>query len=119
LTRNAAQIKDIRRMEKISDEAHRKHIDFICAAMSTVPGRAWFHNLLSICHIFADPFSGDALLEAYSKGERNIGLMIYNDIITHCPDQFVTMCREATIQDITNDRRLESDADADDDTSAE
>ena len=109
MPRNASQIKDIRRMEKLSNEAHRAHIDFLCAAMSTVPGRAWFYNLLSSCHIFADPFTGDALLEAYSKGERNIGLTIYADLIIHCPDYFILACREATIKETTDDRRSESD----------
>lgn len=113
--RNASERKDIRRAEKLAAEYERKRIEFVVAAMDTVPGRAWFHDFLSRCHVFADPFSGDALLEAYSKGERNMGLGVYLDIVTNCPDSFVAMMREANIQEVLNDRRAESDsADPDD-----
>ena len=107
MTRNASQRKDIRIYEKIDAEQAQKRINFIVAAMSTEAGRAWFHNLLARCHIFADPFTGEALFEAYSKGERNIGLSIYLDIVTHCPDYFVTMLKEATILEQVYDRRTD------------
>lgn len=109
--RNAAERKDIRRAEKHAADAERARIDFICAAMSTAPGRAWFYNLLATCRVFADPFSGDALLEAHNKGQRNIGLMIYADIVGNCPDHFVTMMREASIQEQINERRAKPDPD--------
>lgn len=114
--RNASERKDIRRAEKFAAEQDRKRIAFIVAAMDTVQGRAWFCDFLACCHVFADPFSGDALLEAYSKGERNIGLRVYLDIVTHCPDQFVVMMKEAQIQEIVNDRRDKPDPDSDDDS---
>ena len=117
MTRNASSRKDIRRLEKFSAERRQQEINFICAAMDTIPGRTFFHDLLSRCHIFSDPFTGEALVEAYSKGERNIGLSIYLDIVTHCPDNFVLMMREATIKETLDDRRSEpddSDLDADD-----
>jgi hypothetical protein len=119
--RNAAKIKDIRRMEKISNETHRAEIDYLCASMATIPGRAWFHSLLSRCHLFDSSYFPDRYLAARVEGERNIGLAIYNDIVTHCPDQFITMMREATIQEITNDRRHDTldpdDPDLDDPSS--
>lgn len=112
--RNAAERKDIRRAEKASEFAESQRVRFLCAAMDTVEGRRWFHDLLARCRIFADPFSGDALVEAYSKGERNIGLQIYNDIVTNCPQSFIAMMKEASIKEITDARRSESDADESD-----
>lgn len=109
--RNAAERKEIRRAEKFAAEAERARIEFIFAAMATKQGRAWFHNLLSTCAIFDGTFSGDALLEAFTKGQRNIGLMIYNDIVSNCPDQFVLMMKEANIQEQINDRRSNDDDD--------
>ena len=103
--RNAAERKSIRKAEKIFAEFERQRVDFVIAAMGTKQGRAWFHNLLAACSIFDGSFSGDALLEAFTKGQRNIGLMIYNDIVGHCPDHFVTMMNEANIKEIANDRR--------------
>ena len=66
--------------------------------MSTPQGREWFYDLLVACHIFSDPFTGDALWEAHNKGERNIGLRIYADIMSFSPDQFILMMREADVR---------------------
>lgn len=113
--RNASQTKEIRRYEKAAKLREQNRINFVVAAMSTEAGRTYFRDLLGACHIFADPFSGDALREAYSKGERNIGLYIYNDIVTHCPDYFVLMMKEANIEEQVNDRRNDDDRDTDTD----
>lgn len=112
--RNAAERKDIRRAEKYAAEVSRARVEFIVAAMSTKQGRAWFHELLIQCSLFNDPYTGEALLDNFVKGQRNIGLAIYNDIVTACPDQFIMMMKEAQIQEITNDRRTEPDTDAHD-----
>ena len=101
---NASQRKEIRRAEKDSAAYETLRIAHILNAMSTRNGRAWFYDLLASCHIFNDPFTGDALLEAYSKGERNVGLKVYNDIVTNCPDLFVMMTQEANERDLKNDR---------------
>jgi hypothetical protein len=115
--RNASQRKDIRRAEKFAEEQETKRINFIVAAMSTEAGRAWFHDILSLCHVFRSDYIEDPRLDARIGGERNIGLILYNSIVTHCPDYFVLMMKEATILEKVNERRAESD-DADDDESA-
>ena len=102
--RNASERKDIRRYEKQAKLRETNRINFIVAAMSTPAGRVWFHDFLSACHIFADPFTGDALVEAYSKGERNVGLKVYNDIVTNCPNYFIEMMKEANIAEQVNER---------------
>jgi len=102
--RNASERKDIRRYEKQAKLRETNRINFIVAAMSTPAGRVWFHDFLSACHIFADPFTGDALVEAYSKGERNVGLKVYNDIVSNCPNYFIDMMKEANIAEQVNDR---------------
>lgn len=110
--RNASERKDIRRYEKQAKLRETNRINFIVAAMSTPAGRVWFHDFLSACHIFADPFTGDALVEAYSKGERNVGLKVYNDIVSNCPNYFIEMMKEANIAEQVNDR-LDSDGNPD------
>jgi hypothetical protein len=115
MTYNANNRKDIRRAEKAAALEQEKRVNFIVAAMSTEQGRAWFHRLLSDCRIFSDPFTGDALLEAHNKGERNIGLRVFADIMANCPSYYVTMMTEANIKDITDERRAESDSDDDTD----
>ena len=102
--RNASERKDIRRYEKQAKLRETNRVNFIVAAMSTPAGRVWFHDFLSACHIFADPFTGDALVEAYSKGERNVGLKVYNDIVSNCPNYFIEMMKEANLAEQVNDR---------------
>ena len=97
---NATSRKDIRRAEKESQIDETMRIDFLRAAMSTTQGRAYFYDHLEFCHLFTDPFTGDALLEAYRKGERNVGLRIFADLLAHCPDYYIQMVKEA------NDRRI-------------
>lgn len=115
MTYSAGSRKDIRRAEKIAKVDERARIDFVVAAMSTLQGRSWFYDILAICHIFADPFTGDPHLDNFNKGQRNIGLMLYNDIVTHCPDSFVQMMREAKIKEATNAIRHNNDRASTDD----
>lgn len=111
---DASNRKDIRKAEKLYQVREDQRIQYLVASMSTMQGRRYFYHLLEICHIFNDPFSGDALREAYSKGERNIGLYIYGDIVRYCPNDFVTMMREAEIeQELDHGRRDNSIPSAD------
>ena len=110
---NASDRRAIKRAQKTSAANAQERIDFIVAAMGTKQGRAWFFDLIASCHVFADPFSGDALLEAYSKGERNVGLKVYVDIVSNCPDHFITMMGESKIKEIIDDRSSSADADPD------
>ena len=91
---DASNRKDIRAAEKAAKLSELNRVNFLVAAMSTAQGREWFYDLLEFCHIFNDPFSGQALLEAYRKGERNVGLRLFSDILTHCPDSYAQMIRE-------------------------
>ena len=101
---DASSRKDIRAAEKAARQAELIRIQYLQAAMSMPQGRAWFYELLEFCHIFNDPFTGNALAEAYRKGERNVGLRIFADIIAHCPDDYIRMTREE------NGRRAERTA---------
>ncbi|MGH7744064.1 MAG: hypothetical protein ACREQ5_04490, partial [Candidatus Dormibacteria bacterium] len=107
LVYDASNRKDIRRAEKASAQVQRTRLDFLHAAMGTPQGRAWFHELLSVCHLFADPFSGQALTEAYLKGERNVGLRIFAEILEYCPDQYILMMKEASHARATVDSTAE------------
>ena len=114
---NATNTKDIRRAEKdaLIDETMR--IDFLRAAMSTAQGRAFFHDFLEFCHLFSDPFTGNALVEAYRKGERNVGLRTFADLLAHCPDYYIQMVKEANDRRIARDTRRPARSDDPDDTS--
>jgi len=115
MTYDASNRKDIRLAEKRAQLLERERIEFLTVAMRTIQGRRFFYNILEFCHIFNDPFTGNALHEAYAKGERNVGLKLYSDIVNFCPDEFVAMMREAQVQEIPDERspREPDDTDAD------
>jgi hypothetical protein len=92
---NASNRKDVRAQEKIAQRLATNDREVITGLMSSIIGRAWVHNKLEFCHIFADPFTNEALLEAYRKGERNVGLVLLADIMIHCPTHYITMMEEA------------------------
>ena len=100
---NAANRKDVRRAEKASRLAARDDRDAIVKIMADSFGRAWMWRKLETAHIFSDPFTGDPLLEAYNKGYRAFGMVLLADIMLHCPDQYLTMTREANVRRINDD----------------
>jgi hypothetical protein len=101
---NASDRKQIRAAEKAAQRADFAKIEFLKSCLSQSGGRQWFWDLLEACHMWADPFTGNPYQEAFLKGERNVGLRIFADIAQHCPDQYISMMREA------NDRRATLDA---------
>jgi len=78
--------------------------------MSTIAGRQFMLAKLEACHIFSTSFSIDALQMAFNEGERNRGLDLLNDIMRHCPDQYVLMMRENNERHLATDRDLNRDA---------
>jgi hypothetical protein len=101
---NGSNTKQVRIAEKAAQRAELAKIDFLKSCLATTSGRLWFYDLLSACHLFSDPFTGNALHEAFLKGERNVGLRIFADITAHCPDQYISMMKDA------NGRRTELDS---------
>jgi hypothetical protein len=114
---DASNRKDIRRAEKEAKADDLQRINYLQAAMSHAAGRAWFYDLLEFCHLFNDPFTGNALIEAYRKGERNVGLRIFADLLAHCPDYYIQMVKDANDRRITRDTRRAADDTSADDTS--
>jgi hypothetical protein len=108
---NAANRKDVRRAEKASRLAARDDADAIKKIMADSFGRAWMWRKLETAHIFSDPFTGDPLLEAYNKGYRAFGMVLLADIMLHCPDQYLTMTREANVRRINDDNGSNTSSD--------
>lgn len=76
----------------------RQRGDFVAGMMSLRQGRHWIHNFLSACHIFDDPFTGQALHEAYLKGERNVGSRLLADVMKYALNDYVKMMDEANVR---------------------
>ena len=116
---DASNRKDIRQAEKEAARSEAERIEWLRLALSSIGGRSWFWNLLSSCHLFSDPFSGQALQEAYLKGERNIGLRIFAEIVTYCPDQYLLMIRESNARDTARSQQPRSQDPGGDDLGSE
>ena len=100
---DASNRKDVRRLEKVSRLAARDDADCIRKIMSDTFGRAWMWRKLEAARIFDDPFTGDPLVEAYNKGNRNFGMILLADIMLHCPQMYLKMTEEANVRRINND----------------
>lgn len=104
--------KHVAIQRRSSIEAQKSLDTFIAYTMGTVDGRRYLHNLLVRCHVFANPYTGDAGSTAFACGELNIGQQILADIMRICPDEYIQMMREANARDIADDsRRSRSDED--------
>lgn len=107
---DASNRKDVRRLEKASRLAARDDADCIRKIMSDTFGRAWMWRKLEAARIFDDPFTGDPLVEAYNKGNRNFGMILLADIMLHCPQMYLKMTEEANVRRINNDNDHDASA---------
>ncbi len=101
---DASDRKSIRRAEKASRLADRARQEVIVNLMSTTFGRAWLWDILTSCHVFGQTFSPDPLMTAFGEGRRAVGLALLADVMSACPDQYITAAREANVRHNSNDR---------------
>jgi hypothetical protein len=122
MTYDATNRKDIRRAQKAADELERTRVEFLSAAMRTKQGRAWFYHFLADCHAFNNAPTFESNRDYFQFGERNVGLRIFNEILTHFPDSIILMQKEenervylSTVRDANADAVKSADdaADAD------
>src|SRR6266436_657334 len=98
MTYDASDRKSIRRAEKASRLADRARQEVIVNLMSTTFGRAWLWDILTSCHVFGQTFSPDPLMTAFAEGRRAVGLALLADVMSACPDQYITAAREANVR---------------------
>lgn len=104
MTYNASERKDVRRMEKAAKIAAAQSAEIVRGLMSTTPGRAWVLARLESAHVFATSFDRDAIAMAFNEGERNQGLKLLNEIMSHCPDSYILMMNERNQKELSNER---------------
>ena len=109
MTYDASDRKSIRRAEKAARLADRARQEVIVNLMSTTFGRAWLWDILTSCHVFAQTFSTDPLMTAFSEGRRSVGLALLADVMFACPDQYITAAREANVRHNSDDRTADAE----------
>src|SRR5229473_975549 len=100
---DAGDRKDIRRLEKAARLAEAQRGEIIKGLMSLAPGRAWMHDLISECHVFSTPFTSDPQTTAFNCGKQSIGLQLFGDVVSTCPNEYVLMMQERNLCDASRD----------------
>jgi len=66
------------------------------ALASSVAGRQWLYNQLTICQTFSPPFApGKPDLSAFFAGTQAVGIRLFNEIMKVAPEKFYEMIVEA------------------------
>ena len=92
---NAADRKQVRAAEKAAAIAERERGEVVVEMMATPQRRRYVWEKLAAAGIFSTTFSTDPVQMAFNEGQRNQGLVLLNDVIQYCPEQFILAMREA------------------------
>ena len=92
---NASNRKDVAKAEKKARAEDVARGDVLRGIMHDAPGRAWIWNRLSAANVFSSVFSDNPYRMAFLEGHRTAGLELLNDIMEHCPQQFIKAMSEA------------------------
>lgn len=77
----------------------QRDIDDIQFVMGSEHGRRVIWSLLEKGKVFSPCFAGDPHVTAFNEGQRNLALVLFQRVMTHCPDQYLKMAAEASEQE--------------------
>lgn len=92
---NSGDRKDIRRAEKAAAVAEKNRAAAIHRLMSSAADREFVWNFLESLSVFSTPWSENPYQVYFMLGEQNAGKKLLADILQFCPDEYITMTREA------------------------
>lgn len=93
-------------IEKKRAELEAADLTFV---MSTPEGRRNTWRVLSKCGQFRQSYIPDSDATTFNEGQRSIGLWLYADLETHCPEQYLLMQREAVQRAQIERREIEDE----------
>lgn len=91
MTYDASNRKQIRAAEKAAERLEQDRIEFIRAALATTQGRTWFYHFLADCGVFQIDPTFEPNRDYFALGMRNVGLKVFADIKSNCPDLYILM----------------------------
>ncbi|EAA0560915.1 hypothetical protein DKG82_13475 [Salmonella enterica subsp. enterica serovar Lexington] len=77
----------------------QRDIDDIQFVMGSEQGRRVIWSLLEKGQVFGACFNVDPQITAFNEGQRNLALVLFQRVMTHCPDQYLKMAAEASEQE--------------------
>ena len=85
------------RLEMADRRAQRlEELALLNTLMRAPGGRRWLYGMLAQCHIYATTFNPNAMIMAFSEGERHVGLRLLGEFMEAAPDQYQQMLKEAS-----------------------
>lgn len=94
---DAEQVKDAKEKVKFSRDQEKEDIK---AVLSTVSGRRFVWRYMGLCGLHKISYLGQGCEThtLFLEGMRNVGLALEADIMDACPDKFVMMLTENSLQ---------------------
>lgn len=85
--------------ERKKHDLEQREKDDIKFVMDSEQGRRVVWGLLEKGQVFGTCFNADPNITAFNEGQRNLALVLFQRVMTHCPDQYLKMAAEASEQE--------------------
>lgn len=85
--------------ERKKHDLEQREKDDIKFVMDSEQGRRVVWGLLEKGQVFGTCFNVDPNITAFNEGQRNLALVLFQRVMTHCPDQYLKMAAEASDQE--------------------
>ncbi|MFB4458520.1 hypothetical protein ACE3J9_16435 [Enterobacter hormaechei subsp. steigerwaltii] len=85
--------------ERKKHDLEQREKDDIKFVMDSEQGRRVVWGLLEKGQVFGACFNVDPNITAFNEGQRNLALVLFQRVMTHCPDQYLKMAAEASEQE--------------------
>lgn len=85
--------------ERKKHDLEQREKDDIKFVMDSEQGRRVVWGLLEKGQVFGTCFNVDPNITAFNEGQRNLALVLFQRVMTHCPDQYLKMAAEASEQE--------------------
>lgn len=85
--------------ERKKHDLEQREKDDIKFVMDSEQGRRVVWSLLEKGQVFGTCFNVDPNITAFNEGQRNLALVLFQRVMTHCPDQYLKMAAEASEQE--------------------
>lgn len=85
--------------ERKKHDLKQREKDDIKFVMDSEQGRRIVWGLLEKGQVFGTCFNVDPNITAFNEGQRNLALVLFQRVMTHCPDQYLKMAAEASEQE--------------------
>jgi len=92
--KNAADDKQVRGAVRDEKNRREQELNDVRNVLNSAFGRRFVWRLLEFSGIYKTSFTGNSHT-FFNEGMRNIGLSIMTDINEACPEQLITMMKEA------------------------